>query len=251
MSRVINFSGGRSSAMMTILLKPTENDIVLFCDTGREHPKTYEFIENFQKFENIKVHYATYTHQKSPGLIGFDALNNHKTYLPNRTKRICTAELKVMTAKRYLRPLVGTRFEQYIGFRADEKERILNFKSSYKKVTTRFPLNNLNINKAMVNEFWSNKPYNLEIPPILGNCDLCFLKGKNAIIRILQHFPELADKWIMDEEIVSKKRQNKKSQYFKDITYRQLLNIANNQKTLFSDQDLEQQQPAINCSCTS
>jgi hypothetical protein len=30
MKRVINFSGGKTSALMTILLKPTEDDLVLF-----------------------------------------------------------------------------------------------------------------------------------------------------------------------------------------------------------------------------
>ena len=49
MKRVINFSGGKTSALMTILLKPTDNDIVLFTDTGREHPYTYKFIDEFEK----------------------------------------------------------------------------------------------------------------------------------------------------------------------------------------------------------
>lgn len=73
MKRVINFSGGKTSALMTILLRPTPEDIVLFCDTGREHPKTYKFINDFEAFEGIEVHRISYTHKKSPGLTGFDA----------------------------------------------------------------------------------------------------------------------------------------------------------------------------------
>ena len=49
MQRVINFSGGKTSAYMTI----TEyklGDLVIFCDTGREHSKTYKFINDFEKF---------------------------------------------------------------------------------------------------------------------------------------------------------------------------------------------------------
>lgn len=121
MRRVINFSGGKTSAYMTILLKPTADDIVLFTDTGREHPLTYKFIDDFEKFEGIKVHRATYTHVNSPGLIGFDALNRRKTYLPNRVRRICTEELKVLTARRYLRAMGVQKFDQFIGFRVDEK----------------------------------------------------------------------------------------------------------------------------------
>ena len=242
MKRVINFSGGKTSALMTILLKPTSDDIVLFCDTGREHPLTYKFIDDFEKFENIKVHKTIYIHDKSPNMSGFDALTNHKYLLPYRMKRYCTAELKVKTAKRYLRSLGIREFDNYIGFRYDDQKRIVAHKESFKKVKTFFPLNELKINKEMVNQYFLTKEYNLEIPSILGNCDLCFLKGKNVIINILKHYPELADKWIADED------KHPKSTYNEGISYRQLLHIAQSQKTLF---DLQEQLPAYNCSCTS
>lgn len=248
MKRVINFSGGKTSAYMTILLKPTEDDIVLFCDTGREHPKTYKFINDFEAYEGIKVHRATYTNAKAPGMSGFDAMVQSKVYLPNKMKRICTTELKVITARRYLRPLIGMKFEQHIGFRFDEKQRILRFRPTYKQSVPKFVLNELGITKEMVNQYWLTKPYHLELPQILGNCDLCFLKGKNAIIRILQLYPELADKWIKDEEYMSKNKNYAKAQYFSDITYRQLLNAAQRQVPLFPIDDI---QSAYSCSCTS
>ena len=45
MKRVINFSGGKTSALMTIM-NYREGDLVIFTDTGREHPKTYKFIND-------------------------------------------------------------------------------------------------------------------------------------------------------------------------------------------------------------
>lgn len=249
MKRVINFSGGKTSALMTILLNPTPDDIVLFTDTGREHPATYKFIDDFEKNEGIYVHRATYTHHKAPGLTGFDAMIASKVYLPNKMKRICTTELKVITARRYIRPLIGMKFEQHIGFRFDEKHRIAKFRPTYKQSLPKFILNELGVTKEMVIQYWLSKPYHLEIPAILGNCDLCFLKGEAAIIRILQQFPELADKWIKDEEYMSKKKNYQKAQYFKDITYRQLLNIAKNQKTLFDEDVLTKMEPAFGCAC--
>lgn len=54
MQRVINFSGGKTSALMTIQ-NYREGDIVLFTDTQREHPGTYAFIDAFEKHENIPV----------------------------------------------------------------------------------------------------------------------------------------------------------------------------------------------------
>lgn len=237
--RVINFSGGQSSALMTILLEPTPDDIVLFTDTGREHPKTYKFINDFEAFEGIKIHRATYTHEKSAGLSGFDALVNRKNFLPNRAKRLCTENLKIATAKTYLKKLGVISFQSYLGFRYDEKQRVNKYFNEFKKVVTHFPLFDLKINKPMVNDYWDHKPYKLEIPGILGNCDLCFLKGKNAIIMILQNDPSLADKWIKDE--VGNRR------YFPDITYRELLDISKRKLTLF---DLKEITPAYSCACT-
>lgn len=249
--RVINFSGGRTSGLMTILLKPGKWDIVLFTDTGREHKKTYKFIDDFEKNEGIKVHRVTYTHHKSPGMTGMTALNRRKVYLPNRVKRICTVELKILMAKRYLRSLGVQRFDQFIGFRHDEQDRIRDFKDEYVNVKTHFILDELKVNKAMVLQYWLTKAYNLEIPAILGNCDLCFLKGKDVIIRILQVHPELAEPWIADEEEMSARKKNGKVSYFPDITYRQLLKIAQSQKSLFEEQNLDELKPAFSCSCTN
>jgi hypothetical protein len=247
MKRVINFSGGASSALMTILLKPTDNDIILFTDTGWESPATYQFILDFEKYEGLKVHKVAYTHKKSIGLSGFDALLNHKTYLPNRVRRLCTDELKIKTAKRYLRSLGIRKFENYIGFRFDEERRVNNnSKQRFVNVHNKYPLYELGINKDAVDQYWLTKPYKLEIPRILGNCDLCFLKGKDAIITILQHYPELADKWIKAEENVFKK--GFKGTFIKDITYKEMLHIAKSQKTLF---DVELAKPAFDCSCTN
>jgi 3'-phosphoadenosine 5'-phosphosulfate sulfotransferase (PAPS reductase)/FAD synthetase len=55
MTRVFNLSGGKSSAYMTILEKPTTDDIVLFTDTGREHPATYKFLDEIEKQEGFRI----------------------------------------------------------------------------------------------------------------------------------------------------------------------------------------------------
>lgn len=240
MKRVINFSGGKTSALMTILLKPTADDIVLFTDTGREHPLTYKFIDDFERYENIKVTQISYKGKFN----GFLQSKDYKR-IPNRMMRTCTEELKIKTSKRYLRQLGFRSFENYIGFRFDEPKRVLLFKEKFKRVKTFFPLYEQGINKEMVNQYWLNKPYNLEIPSILGNCDLCFLKGKDNIIKILQLYPELADKWIKDEE---ESKRHYGHTYFPDVTYKGLLQIAKSQKSLF---DLDEALPAYNCSCTS
>lgn len=249
--KVLNFSGGKSSAMMTIR-EYEPGDIVLFCDTVQEHPKTYKFLNDFEAHENIPITRVSYTHHKAPGLFGFDALMAWKTIVPSRDRRICTTELKVNTAKRYLRPLIGMKFEQLIGLRSDEMNRIKDFKPTYARSTMRFPLMEDGITKQDVNEYWLSKPYTLEIPPILGNCTCCFLKGQAAIITIFQQYPELADDWVNYERIVKNNKiaaglKNIKAQFFPDMTFEQLLKTA---KTVGKQYDLNLTVPAYSCSCT-
>lgn len=231
---------------MTIL-NYREGDIVLFADTGREHPLTYKFIDDFERNENIPV-----TRVQYPG--GFDGMLQKRKYkrIPNRMMRTCTEELKVNTCKRYLKSIRVLRYENLIGFRSDEQKRVLSHKEKFKKVVTKFPLYEAGITKEMVNEYWSKKTYNLDIPQILGNCELCFMKGKDAIIKILSIYPELADKWIKDEEESAKQFGHT---YIKGTTIKSLRGIAQS-NLFFADQErikeqLKDMPPAFNCGCTT
>jgi 3'-phosphoadenosine 5'-phosphosulfate sulfotransferase (PAPS reductase)/FAD synthetase len=239
MKNIFNFSGGKTSAYMVIhYWKP--GDLVIFTDTGREHPKTYKFIHDFEAHENIPVIKISYKDSATP----FETLladKKHKV-IPNRVKRMCTVELKMKTCKRYLRSIGIREFNNFIGFRADEPLRIKRRVQKFKRVHDKFPMYYDGITKPVINEYWKNKPYNLEIPSILGNCTLCFMKGKNAIINILASYPELAEPWIKDEEKVGKT-------YLTDISIKQLLSIAQN--NLFKDKDLNEVTPAFDCACTT
>lgn len=239
MQRVINFSGGKTSAYMTIQ-EYKKGDLVIFCDTGREHEKTYKFINDFEAFENIPIIRLKYEG-------GFEALLKKKKGIPNNFKRFCTVELKVKTARRYLRSLKITKYENLIGFRYDEPLRVARRKKMWVDVIDKFPLFDNKIDKNQINNYWKNKPYTLEIPSILGNCTLCFMKGKNAIINILSVYPELADEWIADEE--NSKSLGNGYTYLNNITIKELKSIAQN--NLFKGQDLTQITPAFYCACTS
>jgi 3'-phosphoadenosine 5'-phosphosulfate sulfotransferase (PAPS reductase)/FAD synthetase len=239
MTNIFNFSGGKTSAYMVIhYWKP--GDLVIFTDTGREHPKTYKFIHDFEAHENIPVIKISYKDSATP----FDTLLAEKKHkvIPNRVKRMCTVELKMKTCKRYLRSIGIREFNNFIGFRADEPLRIKRRVQKFKRVHDKFPMYYDGITKPVINEYWKNKPYNLEIPAILGNCTLCFMKGKNAIINILASYPELAEPWVKDEEKVGKT-------YLTDISIKQLLSIAQN--NLFKDKDLNEVTPAFDCACTT
>jgi hypothetical protein len=234
MIRVFNFSGGKTSAYMVLkYYKP--GDLVIFCDTGREHQKTYKFINDFEAFEKIPIIRLKYEG-------GFESLIEKRKAVPNNFKRFCTIELKIKTCRRYLRKQGIIKYENFVGFRYDEPLRVKRRKQMWKQVVDRFPLFEDRIEKKHINQFWESKPYTLEIPSILGNCTLCFMKGKNAIISILSSYPELAEPWIKDEEKTG-------HTYLKDVSIKQLKGIAEN--NLFKNIDLENIQPSLNCACTS
>ncbi len=133
MQRVFNISGGRTSAYMVIKYW-REGDIVLFCDTTREHPKTYKFLNDFEAHEGIPIVRL----QFAGGWEGFLAKWNRGKNIPNRVKRECTIQLKVKTARRYLRSLGFMAYENFIGFRADEPLRV---KSTQREMATgRYPV---------------------------------------------------------------------------------------------------------------
>jgi 3'-phosphoadenosine 5'-phosphosulfate sulfotransferase (PAPS reductase)/FAD synthetase len=71
---------------MTIL-EYKQGDLVIFCDTGREHDKTYKFLNDFEAFENIPI-----VRLKYEG--GFERLIEKRKALPNIMMRFCTIELK-------------------------------------------------------------------------------------------------------------------------------------------------------------
>ena len=197
--------------------------------------QTYKFIDDFEKNEGIKVTRISYKGK-------FDAFVRKAKFLPNQQMRICTTELKIKTAKRYLRSIGIREFENLVGFRYDEPMRVSRRTQRFKKVHDKFPLFENKVTKQMVNEYWSKKPYTLEIPSILGNCTLCFMKGKNAILAILREFPELADEWINDEK-------NSKYTYFNGVTIETLKSISQN--NLFKEFDLDNINPAYDCACTT
>lgn len=243
--RIFNFSGGKTSAYMTARYY-SNGDRAIFCDTGREHPLTYKFIEDFMKYEGINVEKisAYGTEDDFREMI----MRKNAIVLPNQTMRFCTELLKIDALKRYLRVQGIQSFESYIGFRADETYRATRTKWKPKKVLYKYPLIEDGIIKADITEYWKNKPYTLEIPPILGNCVGCFQKGKNVLIMLHKLYPELMNVWIEDEQIVGKKRGKKNFSYIQNMSHTEMRQIAERTKFLF---DINEMTPAYNCACTS
>ena len=121
--RVVKFSGGRSSGMMTLRelpkMKPERGDCVIFCNTSAEHPATYDFVARMR--EEVEGHgipmfileYQTrevekrghWTRRDTFRLAGVDNMKMRgeifeemlctKTITPSIQRRFCTEKMKL------------------------------------------------------------------------------------------------------------------------------------------------------------
>jgi hypothetical protein len=89
----------------------------------------------------------------------------------------------------------------------------------------------------MVLDFWAKQSFNLNIPEFLGNCDMCFLKSRAKLKRIIKTEPDRVKWWIEQEKATGATFRN-------GLPYERLFYMVETAPELF-DEDLE-----IQCFCT-
>lgn len=216
---------------------------VCFANTGKESPATLDFIQECSIRWNIPVVWLEYQPDKPLFKVvdyftasregePFAARIRKSGYLPNPTQRICTAELKIKTIRRYVRSL-GHRgpIDSYIGLRFDEPDRVAKKKAQNaagkEAEFCYMPLYDLRITRAERDAFWKSQPFDLAISSHADNCDLCFLKGKMANIWKIRENPAAAQWWIDQENYVSATAKRKRNaQFRKEYSYSDLLDFA-------------------------
>ena len=109
---ICGISGGKDSTGLAILLHRTIPNLeFFFCDTEKELPETYEYLDRVESRLGIKI-------KRLKAKIGFDKwLEMHGNFLPSAQARWCTPKLKLKP----LEDFVGDDIAySYIGIRADE-----------------------------------------------------------------------------------------------------------------------------------
>lgn len=208
-------SGGRTSAYMTEKVLELQSKgyfsntdfVITFANTGREHEKTLEFVNNcdirWRKLYNNRVFWleAVVHEGRKPSshkLVDFESLSKkgevfervtQKYGLPNNNFLHCTRELKENPILSYMLSIgedvgftkggefISATYETWIGIRADEPKRLGgNMNGKQKKV---FPLAGhlLHCDKQDVLDFWEDMPFDLDLPEHLGNCIDCHKKS--------------------------------------------------------------------------
>lgn len=124
---ILGLSGGKDSTGLAILLHKLIPDLeFFFCDTGKELPETYEYLNRIETRLGIKIS------RLNPDK-GFDFwLDFYVGYLPSAQARWCTRRMKLEPLEKF----VGSDFAySYVGIRADEnRSGYLGLKGNIKPV---------------------------------------------------------------------------------------------------------------------
>jgi hypothetical protein len=212
---LVSFSGGRTSGMMSYLIKTMYNDKYdlkfVFANTGKEDEATLKFVNQCDVEFGLDVVWVEaqvfHGQRKSSGhkVVDFTTASRNgepfeetiKKYgIPNNKFKNCSRELKKNPIRSYLRSIGWGSCKNYktvIGIRADEPKRI-----NWENVKTQnfwYFLAEHNIKKIDVNNFWSKQKFDLELKSYEGNCDLCYKKSKRKLLTILKNNPARAEWW--------------------------------------------------------
>src|SRR5215472_14822862 len=226
---LVSFSGGRTSAfMLHEILRAYGGElppgvVVAFANTGKEREETLRFVHECGTRWGVHVHWLEWRDGEisfeevgynSAARAGepFQSLIESKQRLPNGAgQRWCSEYLKVRPMHDLMRSLgLGEpgAYLEAIGLRNDEGHRILKGFARAEKDGRRicYPLANAKVSKRDVLAFWwgpdrrwetrqAVQGFDLDLPPLWGNCDLCFVMGAEVRRRRIQAEPAVAGWW--------------------------------------------------------
>ncbi len=225
MCRLVSVVVGLVASCFTKYLGLPDRAKVIFTNTGREMEQTLDFVQECSHRWNVNIVWLEYdivdgkvtykeVNHNSASRNGepFEKLIKYKKVLPNVLMRFCTIELKIRTAKRFLRNPLEIGWKNWInavGIRYDEPTR-LNAKQKKDVFSRWFPLGENKVTAQIIDDFWAKKNFKLNLPIVrnktmYGNCDGCFLKSEDQLAMLCKEFPEKF-KWWLDLENEHKHR---------------------------------------------
>lgn len=258
----VNVSGGLSSGyLLRHVLNAHDGELpanasAVFANTGKEMPQTLDFVRDMQERWDVPITWLEYHYRpdakggqghpkqhyrvvdwKTAARAGepFEDLIQDRRYIPNVSRRLCSAELKVGTVKRWLwreHRISDKRHRRILGIRYDEPRRW--GKAMNEECQTRYPMALAEVTKADVLAYWEKSNFTLQLPTngLMGNCDLCFLKTPRKIIQILREQPDMADWWIRMEGLRNQFSRQQATSFLEKYTYTEMREIARGQPEL-------------------
>lgn len=185
MRHILSLSGGKDSTALAIYMRDrVPNMEYAFCDTAKELPETYEYLDKLEAYLGKPIVRLRQTDD------AFDSLLEiRRNFLPSPKMRWCTELLKIKPFERY----VGDdKVISYVGIRADENRQ--GYVSTKPNITARFPFIEDGINKEDVLRILEES--GLGIPTYYewrsrSGCYFCFFQQRIEWVGLLEKHPDL------------------------------------------------------------
>jgi len=190
---ILGLSGGKDSAALAIYLHDKVPGMeYFFCDTHKELPETYEFLERLKARLGIQIKYLEADR-------GFDYwLEMLGGYLPTPQARWCTKNLKIIPMEQFIG---DDEAVSYVGIRADEKrDGYISRRPNIKPV---FPFKEDGLVKSDVIQILEDS--GIGMPSYYSwrsrsGCYFCFFQRKYEWLMLSEKHPEYFAKAIEYEE---------------------------------------------------
>ena len=181
---IVNLSGGKDSTALAIFLRDKIPQLeYLFCDTHKELPETYEYLDRLAAYLQRPI-------IKLNAQRGFDHwLDMYGGMLPSARVRWCTRKLKIEPFEAY----VGDdTVWSYVGIRADEARR--GYVSTKPNIHPVFPFKEFGLGIADVERLLETS--GLGLPAYYewrqrSGCYFCFFQRTGEWIGLKERHPEL------------------------------------------------------------
>jgi len=194
---VMGLSGGKDSSALAVYIQKEMPEVAekmeyFFCDTHKELPETYEYLERLKARLNIKINYLEDKR-------GFDHwLQIYGGYLPSSRMRWCTKQLKLLPFEQF----VGNdEAITYVGIRADENRD--GYSSRKDNIKARFPFKEAGMTKADIIQLLEES--GLGMPSYYNwrsrsGCYFCFFQRKYEWVMLSEKHPDLFAKAVAYEK---------------------------------------------------
>lgn len=210
---LVSVSGGETSLFMAIWLwlhKQDEYEIIfVFANTGQENEETLIFLKKCAEHFGINIIWieADVKYGKGNGtrfkLTDFENASRNgeafeaviKKYgIPNTSFLHCTRELKMNPIKAYAKSIWGKeKYYLAIGIRIDEFDRMNANKDKLRIIYPLIAKEMKPMTKPMINFWWKQQPFRLELKGYQGNCITCYKKSDKKLFQIAKENPKAFD----------------------------------------------------------
>jgi len=190
---ILGLSGGKDSTALAIYLRDCIPNIeYVFCDTGKELPETYAYLDRLEAYLGqhiVRLDGEGRDFDHYLALRQINAEGRKRGFLPSARVRWCTELLKIRPLERYIGddPAVS-----YVAIRADEDRQ--GYSSTKPNIGVRFPFKEDGINLADVVRILERS--GLGLPQYYdwrsrSGCYFCFFQRKIEWVGLLERHPDL------------------------------------------------------------